>query len=142
MNIPVIWIVIGIVLIIAEIFTPGFFLASIGLGAIVAGVVAFASDSIIIQLLVFAAASALSLIFLRPVITRLSSKDKEKSGAEAIIGSEGLVLEEIDNLEGKGRVKVNGQDWKAKSMQGTVIAKDTVIIVEKIEGVTLYVERR
>lgn len=142
MNIPVIWIVIGIAMIIAEIFTPGFFLASIGLGAIAAGLIAFISDSLIIQLLVFAAVSALSLIFLRPVITRLSSKDKEKSGNDAIIGSEGIVLEDIDNIEGKGRVKVNGQDWKAKSMRGSAIEKGTVIIVEKIEGVTLYVERR
>lgn len=142
MNSPQIWILIGIVLIIAELFTPGFFLSSLGIGAIAAGLVSFLSESTIVQLLVFALVTAASLFILRPLLLRISKDGKEKSGIDALIAEEGIVIEEIDNIEGKGRVKVKGQEWKARCADGKNIAKGDVIIVTGIEGVTLSVTRR
>ncbi len=51
----------------------------------------------------------------------------------------GKVISDIEPIEGKGQVKVNGETWSAKSFDNTFIPKDSEIIVEKIDGVKLIV---
>ena len=52
------------------------------------------------------------------------------------------MIEEIDNLSSKGQVKTLGQVWTARSSDASIIAKDTVVIVRKIDGVKLIVSNK
>ena len=61
------------------------------------------------------------------------------SNAEAMIGQTGRVSEPIE-AGGYGRVAIDGDDWKAKSVDGSAIAKDTRVRVVKMESIIITVE--
>ena len=53
-----------------------------------------------------------------------------------------LVKETINNMESKGLVQLNGQDWTARSFEaGEIIPEGSEVIVKEIRGVKLIVER-
>jgi membrane protein implicated in regulation of membrane protease activity len=57
------------------------------------------------------------------------------------INAEGVVTETISNLNATGTVKVRGSVWTARSFNDeVVIPENTVVIVERIEGVKLIVK--
>ena len=63
-----------------------------------------------------------------------------KTNAYSIEGKVGKVIVDIEPIEGKGQVKINGESWSAKSVDDTYIAKDTEVIIEKIDGVKVLVK--
>ena len=56
-----------------------------------------------------------------------------------ITDKEGIVTESIDNLAEKGKVKLGGMEWTARSANGEKIEKDAVIVVKEVSGVKLIV---
>ncbi|MBR3738003.1 MAG: NfeD family protein, partial [Eubacterium sp.] len=64
----------------------------------------------------------------------------QKTNADRCIGEDAVVCEEINNLEAKGQVKVDGKIWSARSSDGSIIPTDTIVTVEKIDGVKLIVK--
>ncbi len=108
-------------------------------GALAAVVALFCGASTLGQAIVFVAVSAATFIFLRPIAVKLCRAKETPTNVDSIVGMEGIALETVDNLRGEGRVKVNGLDWSARSEDGLIIPKDTVIVVKKVEGVTLTV---
>ena len=69
-----------------------------------------------LQVVVFAVFSVLSIFYLRPSLVALLNHDADRrvSNADAIIGRTGEVTEAI-KAGGYGRVKLDGDDWKAQS---------------------------
>ena len=63
----------------------------------------------------------------------------QPTNADRCIGQTAVVIEDINNIEGKGQVHVNGITWTARSADGTVFKKDDLVTVEKIDGVKLIV---
>ena len=63
-----------------------------------------------------------------------------KFGIDALIGKEALVLETITEMK-SGQIKLQGQEWKAKSTTGNEILKNTSVKVDRIEGATAYVSK-
>jgi len=53
----------------------------------------------------------------------------------------GRVMVEINPVLEKGRVRIEGEDWRANSINGEVIPVDTVVKVVRLEGTLVYVER-
>ena len=68
------------------------------------------------------------------------NQERQKTGAELLIGQKALVIEEIDTLSSKGRVEVRGQEWAAKTdaPEGK-IPQNAIVVVEGIQGVKLIV---
>jgi membrane protein implicated in regulation of membrane protease activity len=65
------------------------------------------------------------------------------TNADSLIGQEAVVTQKIDNLHSTGAVKINGQEWTARSVvQEHVIDVDEVVMVRAIEGVKLIVGKR
>ena len=53
------------------------------------------------------------------------------------------VTEDIDTLQAAGHVEIRGQEWSAKTDEPDgKIAKDTIVVVEGIQGVKLIVRER
>ena len=78
---------------------------------------------------------------MKPVLDKLFKKSPTRlSNTDAIIGKTGVVKTRIQTPK-KGLVKVQGEDWTASSLTEEVIEEGEIIIVRKIEGVTLYVEK-
>ena len=109
-------------------------------GALAAMLAAFLGAEIWLQVVVFAAVSVVCLLLLRPILKKYIEPKKVRTNVDALIGSQGVVLEKIDNIAGTGRVKLGGMEWTARSVTGEIIEEGTVIQVEKIEGVKVFVK--
>ena len=109
-------------------------------GALGAMLAAFLGAEIWLQVVVFAAVSVVCLLLLRPILKKYIEPKKVRTNVDALIGSQGVVLEKIDNIAGTGRVKLGGMEWTARSVTGEIIEEGTVIQVEKIEGVKVFVK--
>jgi membrane protein implicated in regulation of membrane protease activity len=134
------WFVIGLVLLIVEIFSAGFVVSLIGLACFMAGIVSIFTDNLIIQFVVFAITMILLMIYVRPIIKKLfSSKSNKKSNIDLLIGKVCVVDTEINNLKGTGYIKINADYWKAVSSDGSNIPKGTIVVIEKMEGITVTV---
>ena len=108
-------------------------------GALAALLVETLGGELWLQITVFCLVSVALLLALRPWLKKFINPKKVKTNVDAIVGKQGLVLEEIDNLTGTGKVKLDGMEWSARSANGEKIEEGTVIVVEKIEGVKVFV---
>ena len=98
--------------------------------------------NVVIQAAAFFAVSIVLLFFTRPFAVRYINSNKTKTNVDGLIGQEALVLEEINNIRETGCARLEGKEWTARSMNDTVIPKDTVVTVERIEGVKLIVKAK
>ena len=139
------WFVGAIALVVAEMFTPGFWLACLGIGAVAAGIAALVPGvGAAFQGIVFAVTSLVSMAGLRPVLLRhfqLGPGAGVRTGVDALLGKSGIVTERIEPGSGLGRVKVEGEDWRGASMDAGVIEAGTRITVIQVDGTTLMVEK-
>jgi len=141
----IIWVAIGIICIIIEIFTPGFLFLSFGLGAILTGLIALVIPSIALQILAFAIISLIVFLLSRKFSKKLISNNYEDTNVKALVGKTGKVTQQIPTNE-KGYVKIGGEEWSAVSKDNNEIKKDARIVVNDIEGnkviVTLIEEEK
>ncbi len=133
------WMALAIAFIIMEAISVVLVAVWFVFGAIAAFIAVLCGASTLTQAIIFVVVSAATFIFVRPIAVKLCRAKETPTNVDSIVGMEGIVLENIDNLRSEGRVKVNGLDWSAKSENGVVISKDTIIVVKKVEGVTLTV---
>ncbi len=140
-NLWLIWVIISIVCLILELSSGDFFILCFAIGAAVAAILAGCGLSLTWQIVLFAVVSALSLLLVRPaLIKKLHKPHRERlSNAEALIGQEGRVSERIV-AGGYGRVAIDGDDWKALSVDGSSIDKNTRVRVVKMDSIILTVE--
>ncbi len=111
------------------------------LGSVVAFVLALCGvKNVTVQIIVFLAVSLASLILTRPFVKKILHKRTEATNADRNVGEIGITLSEINNLEARGEVKVNGSVWTARSKGDEPIPAGVKIRVVKIDGVKLIVE--
>ena len=140
----VLWIVLAIALAIAEAFTATFLVIFIAVGALAAAGAAALGAPLLLQVIVFAIVSGLSVGAIRPIIMRHQRSAAEAGetpfGVEALEGSQALVLEQVDSDH--GLVKIDGELWTARSFDGAEIyAPGERVRVIKVKGVTAIVWR-
>lgn len=141
MEVYQIWLIIAIVLVIVEICTAAFGSICFAIGAGLAALAAALGGGVTWQIIVFAAVSLLTFIFLRPVVIRfLDRKSKDvKTNADALVGRKGIVSERIDAKQHTGRVAIDGDDWKAISEDGSVIEKGISVEIVKLDSIIVTV---
>jgi membrane protein implicated in regulation of membrane protease activity len=142
----VIWTVLGVILIIAEVFTPGFVLLWFGIGALVAALGALLGVGYPLQFLIFfvvsVALTAASRTIFVNYFTQSDTPDGLKMGAEALPGKVGTVVSSSHGALNEGAVKVYGSTWTAYPAEGEepLEAGDRVV-VESLRGASIYVRR-
>ena len=134
------WIVLLVVLIIVEAVTAQLVTIWFAAGAAAALVAELCGLQQWLQWVIFIAVSAIALVATRPLVRKVTNKTVQPTNADRCIGQTAVVTEDIDNIEGKGQVHVNGVTWTARSSDGSVFRKDERVTVEKIEGVKLIVK--
>lgn len=141
-NIWLLWLTIAFVLMIVELSSGDFVFTCFAIGALGSMLVSFFSASLWLQVLAFAVCSTLSLIFIRPPLTRwLHSKQKERpSNVDALIGRVGKLLEEIEP-NGFGYVQIDGDHWKAVTADGSPIEKGERVKIVARESTIVTVEK-
>jgi membrane protein implicated in regulation of membrane protease activity len=136
----VIWAIAALALAVGEIFTPGlFFLGPVALAALLAFVVALLGAGPVVQVIVFIAASAASLLLVRPIAkAHLRMPAELRTGTAALTGTKAVVLQRVD-ADG-GRVRIGGEEWSARAyMDGDVYEPGDRVEVVEIKGATALV---
>ncbi len=127
------WFFIGLVLLLAELVIPGFFIFFFGFGAWVTALVCLIWEpSINLQMIIFAITSVLSLVALRRMIQKRffdhDSRDSEKVEDE-FTGKEAVAANDF-GLEKVGKVSFKGTTWLSESKY-QIKEGQRVIIMEK-----------
>ena len=136
------WLAVFVLLIVIELATMGLTTIWFAGGAVAGFIASMLGANVVIQAVVFFVVSIVLLIFTRPFAVRYINSNKTKTNIEGLIGQEALVLEEINNIRETGCARLEGKEWTARSVDDTVIPADTVVIVERIEGVKLIVKTK
>lgn len=134
-----IWLITSGVFFILEIFTVGFLVFWLGVAALLAMLISFLTDSIIIQTTVFVVSSALLIFATRPLVNKITKKDTIPTNVYSLVGKRGIVIEDIDWATGKGQIKSEGEVWSAKTNEHINIPKGTEVEIESIDGVKVFV---
>ena len=136
------WALVALICLILELTNGDFFIMCFAIGGVCAAIASAFTDSLTVQILVFVVFALLSLVFVRPKALKYLHKgeDKRLSNADALIGREGKVSEDIP-ADGYGRVLIDGDDWKACSIDNAPIEKGTKVRVVKMESIIITVEK-
>lgn len=134
-----IWLGILILFLALEAGTVGLVSIWFAVGAL-GGLLAAAFDaSLPVQIIVFVAVSGIALATVRPLAKKYMTPKLSKTNIDAIVEKEGIVTQEINNLQTSGSVKIGGMTWTARSTAGDIIPEGAVVRVDRVEGVKLYV---
>lgn len=134
-----VWLVLLILSLVAEGASAAVTSIWFAVGALAAMVAAMLDAQLWLQIVLFMTVSVLLLLSLRPLLKKYITPKRVRTNIDSVIGTQGVVTEQIDNIAGTGRVKLGGMEWSARSASGEVIEPGTVIMVEKIEGVKVLV---
>ena len=135
-----IWLIASGVFFILEIFTVGFLVFWLGVAALLAMLISFLTDSIILQTTVFVISSAILIFATRPLVDKIAKKDTVPTNVYSIVGKKGIVIEDIDWATGKGQIKSEGEVWSAKTREQINIPKGAEVEIESIDGVKVFVK--
>ncbi|MFW5962449.1 MAG: NfeD family protein [bacterium] len=137
------WLVLGVVLFVIEIFTPGFVIASFGLACFAPLITSLFTSRLESQIISFIIGMIIVLWKIRPFfIKRLyNKKDNAKTNADALIGRIGKVLKEVSETVGEGRVEIGGEDWMAISVNDQKINVGEKVEVVKVAGSKIVVKQ-
>jgi membrane protein implicated in regulation of membrane protease activity len=138
-----IWIVVAVGLVVAELFSLDLVLIMLAAGALAAAGAAGLGAPLVIQGVVFAVVSVLALFLARPAMRQKMQPDGEqhRMGIEALKGSPAVVLQQVD--EHSGLVKIGGEEWTARAFDATqVLEPGQKVQVIDIKGATALVWRQ
>lgn len=132
------WLALTIGLIVVEVATVQLVSVWFAFSAMITTFVTLIFDDLSIpwQATIFVVLSIVLLISTRPLVKMLLKKkeEKQKTNLELYIDKEAIVVEDIDNINGTGAIKINGVIWSARSKDGYNISKDEIVIFKEISG--------
>ncbi len=137
-----IWLAVIVIFLIIEGVTLGLTTIWFAGGALIAFIAALFRVPIVIQFLLFFIVSLALLFLTRPIAIKYFNKDRIKTNIDTLIGKQAVVISEINNLKGEGKVILEGKEWTARSNNKYEILEDGMVVkILRIEGVKLIVEK-
>ena len=135
----ILWLALMIVFLLAEANSVALVSIWFAVGALGALIADLLNAPLWAEVLIFFLISGALLAALRPFVKKFIKPKIVATNADSVIGSKGYVTEDIDNLSARGQVKLGGMFWSARSTSGQPIGKDTLVKVDRIEGVKVFV---
>ena len=141
-NLWLVWLLAGIVCLILEMMSNDFFIMCFAIGSLCASLISLGIDSIVVQVMVFVIFTLLSIFYVRPIALKYFHKGENQrlSNVDALIGREGKVTDKIET-GGYGRVKIDGDSWKAKSVDGQEIGVGDDVRILRLDSIIATVEK-
>jgi membrane protein implicated in regulation of membrane protease activity len=136
-----IWILLGLVLLLAELVTPGgFYFIFFGSGAVIVGVLAGlgAGGPVWFQILSFSILSLVSLWLFREKLLKLTEQAPDHR-IDSLVGETAVASDEIP-VNGIGKVELRGTAWNARNTGGRPLKNGERAKVERVEGLMLFVQ--
>jgi len=134
----VVWLVVGLLLIAAEVLTSGFVLIMFGMGALVAAGFAALGAGPLAEVAAFGGTAVALITVARPVLKRRLYTAHVLTNVEALIGDRAIVVSTVDARGGK--IKLRGEFWSARAFDETeVLEPGHAVTVMSISGATAVV---
>ena len=134
-----VWLLLMVMFLITEAVTVTMVSLWFAGGSLAALIVALTGGSFSFQVFTMLVVSTALLACLRPIAQKHFTPKLTKTNVDAVIGSKGYVTADIDNLSATGIVKLGAMEWTARSTTGDFIPKGSLVKVDKIEGVKVFV---
>jgi membrane protein implicated in regulation of membrane protease activity len=136
-----VWLLVAVVLVVAELLTLAFVALYFAVGAVGAAIAGGLGASIGIQFAVFGVVALASLVLTRrPLRRALGRTPTVITNAPTVVGKRAVVTRPI--LEGpgqRGQVRVGTEEWSARGESENAIVEGTTVEVIAIDGVSLVV---
>ncbi|MDD6552730.1 MAG: NfeD family protein [Prevotellaceae bacterium] len=141
-NLWLLWCIVTFVCLILELTSGDFFVTCFAIGGLFAIVSAVIGLPFWLQVIIWAVFSVLSIKLIRPRLLKALHKggDDRVSNADALIGREGTVIEEI-RPGSSGYVQVDGDQWKAVSDEPEPIRKGERVKIVSRESIIVKVKK-
>lgn len=137
--VAVLWLVLLVVFLIVEASTVTLVSLWFAAGSLFALIASLLGARLWLQLTLFLAVSTLALIALRPLFRKFIRPKLTATNVDSVIGSMGLVTTSVENVSAAGQVKLGAMEWSARSTTGEPIPIGTLVKVDRIEGVKVFV---
>lgn len=135
-----IWLIAGILLCVFEILTVDFSLLCFGIGCLAAAVMAYLGQSFSTQLALFSVVSVAALLLVRPALLRFLYRGNEaKTNVDRLTGMTGRVVEAIVPDTDSGRIMLEGEDWRAESVDKQNHDVGEKVVVIRVDGTRVLV---
>jgi membrane protein implicated in regulation of membrane protease activity len=135
------WVLVGFVLTLIELTTPGgFYFLFFGVSALVVGMLTglgIVSDATV-EWLLFSVTSILALLFFRRPLLKKFHSDTTPVEVDSLVGETALVLDDIP-ASGFGKVELRGTAWNARNGGSASLSRGQRCTVERVEGLSLWV---
>jgi len=135
----IVWLALMILFICMESATVSMTSLWFAAGALVALIASLLHAPVALQVVLFLAVSIALLWLLRPIARKYFTPKLMRTNVDAVIGTEGIVTAQVDNLKATGAVKLGSLEWTARSTSGEPIEPGTRVKVDRIEGVKAYI---
>jgi inner membrane protein len=135
-----IWLLIGLMLFLAELVTPGgFYIIFFGVGALIVGVLAGleAAGPPWFQYILFSVVSVVALWLFREKLLQLT-RPASSEGVDNLVGETAVSLEDIP-VNGIGKAEMRGTSWSARNIGDKPLARGQRSRVERVEGLTIFI---
>ena len=138
--VALIWLGLVILFVVVEASCP-IHLVSVwfAVGSLVALLIWSLGGPLWLQIALFLVISCVLLAALWPLTKKYLNPAHIATNIDSVIGSTGYVTAAIDNVAAVGQVKLGAMVWTARSTSGSLIAEGTLIRVDRIEGVKVFV---
>ena len=133
----VLWSVLAVGFLVLEGCTVAMVSLWFALGAAAALVLELLGAAFWLQVAAFLVVSGVLLALLRPMLRKYVKT--AKTNVDSVPGSCGLVTADIDNVAYQGQVKLGAMTWTARSTSGAPIRAGTQVVVDRVEGVKVFV---
>ena len=133
------WLIAMVIFIAAEAMTVSLVSLWFAVGALGAIIVALTGGGLTFQVTVFLALAVVLLLSLRGIVRKHFTPRITKTNVDSVIGATGVVVTPVNNIAALGQVQIGGVEWSARSSDNSHIPAGTLVKVEKIEGVKVFV---
>jgi len=133
------WLALLIGFIFVEASTVSLVSSWFALGALAALIASALGAELWLQVVVFFVVSGVCLVLLRPIIKKHFTPKLVKTNVDSVIGNKGYITAAVDNMAATGQVKLGAMDWTARSTSGEPLPEGTLVKVDRIEGVKVFV---
>ena len=137
-----IWLIVAAAFAVGEVLTTAFYAAFVAVAAVVAAAAAWVGAPVLVQAAVFVAVLGAGLGAGRRRLmglARLGRGPALISGADGLVGEQGLVVTAVRGSAAAGQIRIHGEEWPAITGDGTEIEPGQAVLVIDLQHSQLVV---
>ena len=136
----IIFLIIALLFLIAEIYTPTMFFLNFSVASICCALFSLLTDNYNILIPLFVVISILSILFLRPFLNINPNKEKKEYFESQYVGKDATAITEITPFS--GRISIYDENWEARlnDENAKPIAKGKKVSIIRHTDLIMYVD--